>query len=457
MTIAEIISTINGIVWGWPMIILLIGTHIYLTIRLKFPQRKIFTAIKLSVQPDKDSAGEVSQFGALATSLAASIGTGNIIGVATAISLGGPGAVFWCFMSGVLGIATKYGEGLLAVKYRTKNEKGEVVGGPMYALDRGLGMKWLAILFAIFTSFAAFGIGNTVQAKAVSEILLPYSPFESDAMGRFAIGVGMAIIVGLVVIGGVKKISKVCSSLVPFMALIYIVGCVYILFVNNAYLWKALCWIVSDAFSLKAGVGGVAGTAIMTTMRYGLARGLFSNESGLGSSPMIAAAAKTKNPVRQALVLSSGVFWDSVVICTLTGLVIVSSILAFDHIDISSPGILTHLAFGEIPYVGTPILSIGIVTFAFSTILGWTYCGERAIEYLGGKVLIRIYRSLWILGVIAGSCMEFTLVWDLADIMNALMAVPNLISLLLLSGVIVKETRHYLWDDNLDEECEDEN
>lgn len=456
MTAADIINEINSIVWGWPMIILLIGTHIFLTIRLKFPQRKIFTAIKLSFKSDQGCEGEMSHFGALATSLAASIGTGNIIGVATAISLGGPGAVFWCLMSGLLGIATKYSEGLLAVKFRTKNAKGEVVGGPMYALDKGLGMKWLAILFAIFTSFAALGIGNTVQAKAICDILVPLSPLESDAASRFFIGVVMAIIVGLVIIGGVKKISKVCSNLVPFMAIIYIVGCIYILCVNNSYLWSAVCWIVNDAFSLKAGVGGVVGTAIMTTMRYGLARGLFSNEAGLGSSPIIAAAAKTKNPVKQALVLSSGVFWDSVVICTLTGLVIVSSILAFDHIDITSTGILTSLAFGEIPYVGTPILSIGIVTFAFSTILGWTYCGEKAIEYLfGGNYAIRIYRAIWILGVIAGSCMDFSMVWNLADIMNGLMAIPNLISLLLLSGVIVKETRHYLWKNHLDEEAED--
>ncbi len=456
MTFADIINEINSIVWGWPMIILLIGTHIFLTIRLKFPQRKIFTAIKLSFKPDQGCAGEMSQFGALATSLAASIGTGNIIGVATAVSLGGPGAVFWCLMTGLLGIATKYGEGLLAVKYRTKNKNGEIVGGPMYALERGLNMKWLAILFAIFTACAAFGIGNIVQAKAISDILVPFCPLENETMSRFIIGITMALIVGLVVVGGVKKISKVCSSLVPFMAIIYILGCVFILYMNHNFLWSAIYLIVSDAFSLKASIGGVVGTAIMTSMRYGLARGLFSNEAGLGSSPIIAAAAKTKNPVRQALVLSSGVFWDSVVICTLTGLVIVSSILAFDNIDISSSGILTHLAFGKIPYIGTPLLSIGIITFAFSTILGWTYCGEKAIEYLfGGKIFIQIYRSLWIIGVIVGSCMNFSTVWNLADIMNGLMAIPNLISLLLLSGVIVKETRHYLWENHLDEEAED--
>lgn len=455
-SLAEIISSINSIIWGWPMIILLIGTHIYLTIRLRFPQRKIFTAIKLSVTPDKNSIGEVSQFGALTTSLAASIGTGNIIGVATAISLGGPGAVFWCFMSGVLGIATKYGEGLLAIKYRTKNENGEIVGGPMYALERGLGLKWLAILFAVFTCIASFGIGNTVQAKAVSEILVPYSPFENEMFSKFLIGVIMAIIIAIVVIGGVKKISKFCSNLVPVMAAIYILGCIYILCVNHTFLWPSLCWILQDAFSIKAGTGGIVGIAIMTTMRYGLARGLFSNEAGLGSAPIIAAAAQTKNPVRQALVLSSGVFWDSVIICTMTGLVIITSVMAYDHIDLTSTGILTHLAFGEIPYIGTPILSIGIVTFAFSTILGWTYCGEKTVEYLGGKKFINAFRAIWILGIIAGSCMEFTMVWDLADIMNAFMAIPNLISLILLSGVIVKETRHYLWENNLDEETKED-
>ncbi|MBP5365407.1 MAG: sodium:alanine symporter family protein [Bacteroidales bacterium] len=448
---SEIIDTISGIVWGWPMIILLIGTHLFLTIILKVPQRKIFTAIRMSFHADKGSVGDVSHFGALATSLAATIGTGNIIGVATAISLGGPGAVFWCFLTGILGIATKYSEGLLAVKYRVKTRNGEILGGPMYALERGLGMKWLAVLFCIFTCFAAFGIGNAVQAKAISDNLSQFFPTADPSHVKAVIGITTSALVSIVIFGGVKKITRICANLVPLMAALYIIGCIYILFVNYEHLLPAIKWIVSDAFSVEAGLGGAAGVAIMTTMRYGIARGLFSNEAGLGSAPIIGAAAQSKNPVRQALVLSSGVFWDSVVICTMTGLVIVSSILAFDHIEIGSSGILTEHAFGQIPYVGTPILSAGIVTFAFSTILGWCYCGEKAIEYLGGKKLIKPYRMMWVIVTIIGSCMGLTLVWNISDIMNALMAVPNLIALLLLYKVLCSETRHYLWNNNLDE------
>lgn len=451
-SISNFIDTLSGYVWGWPMIALLLGTHIFLTIKLKFPQRKILTALRLSLKKDDGSTGDVSQFGALATSLAATIGTGNIIGVATAVSLGGPGAVFWCFLTGIFGIATKYGEGLLAMKYRVKTENGEILGGPMYALEKGLGMKKLAILFCVFTSLAAFGIGNAVQSKAISDNITQYCTFIDPSTCRMIIGFIIAGLVTIVIFGGVKKITKICSCLVPIMALFYVLGCIYILLVNHSYLWEALCWICSDAFSFKAGVGGAAGVAIMTTMRYGIARGLFSNEAGLGSAPIIAAAAKSKNPVRQALVLSSGVFWDSVVICTLTGLVIVSSILAYDSIDIKSTGVLTQLAFGKIPYVGMPILTIGIVTFAFSTILGWCYCGEKSVEYLGGKRMIRPYRIVWIFVSFIGSTLGLSLVWNISDIMNAFMAIPNLISVLLLSKVIVKDTKHYLWDGNLEEE-----
>lgn len=341
------------------------------------------------------------------------------------------------------------------MKYRVKTANGEILGGPMYALEKGLGMKKLATLFCVFTSLAAFGIGNAVQSKAISDNITQYCTFIDPSTCRMIIGFIIAGLVTVVIFGGVKKITKICSCLVPVMALFYILGCVYILFVNHSFLWEALCWICGDAFSLKAGVGGAAGVAIMTTMRYGIARGLFSNEAGLGSAPIIAAAAKSKNPVRQAMVLSSGVFWDSVVICTLTGLVIVSSILAYDTIDIKSTGILTQLAFGQIPYVGTPILTIGIVTFAFSTILGWCYCGEKAVEYLGGKRMIKPYRIAWIVVSFIGSCLGLSLVWNISDIMNALMAVPNLISVLLLSAVIRKETDHYLWNGHLDEEGEE--
>lgn len=448
---SEIINAISNVVWGWPMIILLFGTHIFLTIRLKCPQRKIWTAIRLSVKPDRESQGDVSHFGALAMSLAACVGTGNIVGVATAISLGGPGAVFWCFMTGLFGIATKYAEGLLAVNFRVRTPDGEMAGGPMYALERGLKMKWLAVLFSLFTALAAFGIGDAVQAKAISDNLIQFFPHADAEVVKLLIGVGVASLVALVVFGGIKSISRICVFLIPFMAVFYLLGCLYILVMNADYLWPAIRLICQDAFSLRAGLGGTAGVAIMTTMRYGIARGLFSNESGLGSAPIVAAAAQSRNPVRQALVLSSGAFWDTVLICTCTGLTIVSSVLANDSMDWQTTGVLTQQAFSTIPYVGTLILSFSLITFAFSTILGWSYYGEKAVEYLVGKRFIRAYRVLWILVVILGSTMSLTVVWDIADILNALMSIPNLVSLIALSGLMVRDTQYFLWEDHLDE------
>lgn len=444
---------ISGFVWGWPMIILLLGTHIFLTFRLKFPQRKLWTAIKLSVRKDSGSTGDVSQFAALATSLAATIGTGNIIGVATAVSLGGPGAVLWCWLTGIFGIATKYGEGLLAIRYRVKTDDGKMLGGPMYALERGLKMKWLAVLFCVFTMIAALGIGNTVQANAISEnVSLLLIDSVNPLYTRAVVGILIAGMVGLVIVGGVKSIARICTMFVPFMAVFYVLGCLYILFLNREYLSDAINLIFSEAFSLEACTGGAAGTAIMASARYGIARGLFSNESGMGSAPIVAAAAQTRNPVRQALVSSTGTFWDTVIICAMTGLVITTSIIANPSIDFSDGALLTKKAFGMIPYIGTPILTFGILTFAFSTILGWSYYGERAVEYLFGKQRIKIYRIVWIICIFLGSVMSLGVVWNLADIMNALMAVPNLISLLWLSGIMARDTQHYLWDKNLDED-----
>ena len=450
--IQQITEAISAFLWGWPMIILLLGTHLFLTIRLRFPQRKIFTAIRLSFQKDKNSEGDVSQFGALATSLAATIGTGNIIGVATAVALGGPGAVFWCWLTGVFGIATKYAEGLLAIKYRVKTENGEMLGGPMYALERGLKLKWLGILFCIFTALAAFGIGNTVQANSISLLLN-----ETWGVSVHFTGGILAVTVALVILFGVKGIANVCGALVPFMAIFYILGCIYILCLNAPYLGKALNLIIDGAFSPQAAGGGFIGTTVMMAARFGIARGLFSNESGLGSAPIVAAAAQTRNPVRQALVSSTGTFWDTVVICALTGLVLVSSIIAFPDIDYTQGAALTKAAFSKIPVVGTTILTVGIFTFAFSTILGWSYYAEKAVEYLGGKRWIKVYRLIWIIAIYLGSVMNLTLVWNIADSMNALMAIPNLISLLLLSGIAVKETKKYLWENHLDEKSTDEN
>ncbi|MBR5988023.1 alanine or glycine:cation symporter, AGCS family [Prevotella aff. ruminicola Tc2-24] len=441
----DFLTEVSGLLWGWPMIILLLGTHLFLTIRLRFPQRHIFKAIRLSVKRDPDATGDVSQFGALATALAATIGTGNIIGVATAIALGGPGAVLWCWLTGVFGIATKYAEGLLAIKYRVKTKNGKMLGGPMYALERGLGWRWLAILFAVFTALAAFGIGNTVQANAIATVAQ-----ESYGVSPYITGTIVCLLTGAVVLGGVKSIARVCGMLVPVMAFFYVAGCVYILFVNADYLGAALRMIVLSAFSPEAAGGGFVGSTVMMAARFGIARGLFSNESGMGSAPIVAAAAQTKNPVRQALVSSSGTFWDTVVICALTGLVIVSSVIAYPDIDFSNGATLTKAAFSKIPYVGTPLLTFGLLTFSFSTILGWCYYGERAVEYFKGRQWVKGYRVIYITAVFVGSVMNLALVWNLADCMNALMAIPNLISLLCLNGIIVHETRKYLWKGRLD-------
>ncbi|MDD4499906.1 MAG: sodium:alanine symporter family protein [Bacteroidales bacterium] len=441
-------NKLSGLLWGWPMIILLLGTHIFLTIRLKFPQRKIFKGIALSVKSDGDSKGDVSQFGALATALAATIGTGNIIGVATAVSLGGPGAVLWIWLSGLFGIATKYSEGLLAVKYRVKTSDGTMLGGPMYALERGLGMKWLAVLFCIFTIVAALGIGCSVQSNSISTMLR-----ESINLSPYISGGILALMVALVIFFGIKGIARVCGFLVPFMAFFYVLGCIVIILMNASFLGKAVSLIFESAFSLKAVGGGLAGGGLMVAMRYGIARGLFSNESGMGSAPIVAAAAKTKNPVRQALVSATGTFWDTVVVCALTGLVLVTSIIRYPGIDYSDGALLTKMAFSKITFFGPLILNVGLITFAFSTILGWSYYAEKAIEYLGGKRVIVYYRIVWIVAVFLGSVAKLSMIWDLADSMNALMAIPNLLSLILLSGVLASETKKYLWNGKL-EVCE---
>ncbi len=437
--IDHFLTELSNFLWGWPMIIMLLGTHVFLTIRLHFPQRHIFKAIRLSVKRDPNAEGDVSQFGSLATALAATIGTGNIIGVATAIALGGPGAVLWCWLTGVFGISTKYAEGLLAIKYRVKTPSGKMLGGPMYALEKGLGWKWLAILFALFTAIAAFGIGNTVQANAIATVVN-----ESYGISPWISGSFVCLMTAAVVLGGVKSIARVCSMLVPFMAALYVLGCLYILVVNAAYLWPALCLIVEAAFTPEAAGGGFIGSTVMMAARFGIARGLFSNESGMGSAPIVAAAAQTRNPVRQALVSSSGTFWDTVIICALTGLVIVSSVLAYPDIDFSNGATLTKDAFSKIPVIGRPLLTFGLLTFAFSTILGWCYYGERAMEYLKGKRWVLGYRICYIIAVFLGSVMNLAVVWNLADCMNALMAIPNLVSLLFLNGIIVHETQSYL-------------
>ncbi|MDY5541589.1 MAG: sodium:alanine symporter family protein [Lachnospiraceae bacterium] len=451
-SLQNFITFINGYLWGPPMIILLFGTHLFMTFRTGFIQKKTLKAIKLSVTKDPDAHGDISQFGALTTALASTIGTGNIIGVGTAVALGGPGAVLWCWLTGVFGIATKYAESLIAVKYRVKTEDGRMLGGAMYALERGLNMKWLGAAFAFLAALTSFGIGSGVQVNAIAKVVK-----TNLGIDPWIVGIVVALLTCLVVFGGIKAIASVCEKLVPFMAVFYVVGCIIILGYNYDYILPAIQTICRLAFTPGAAAGGLVGAGIMTAARYGIARGLFSNESGMGSAPIVAAAAQTRNPVRQALVSSTGTFWDTVVVCLMTGLVLVSSILKNPAIDVSSitdGGDLTTLAFRQIPYIGSFILVIGIITFAYSTILGWCYYGERCVEYLFGKKAFLPYRLLYIAMLIAGPLISLNLVWDLADALNALMAIPNLIALLLLSNVIAKETKHYL--NNLDEKDETE-
>lgn len=448
-TISNMIYKIDGMVWGWWLIILLFGTHIYMTIRTGFIQRKtISKGIKLSVQKDPDAEGEVSNFGALTTALAATIGTGNIVGVGTAIALGGPGAVLWCWLSGIFGIATKYSESLIAVKYRVKTKDGRMQGGAMYALSRGL--KWkklgkvLGMIFAVFAGFASFGIGCATQVNAIANVVE-----ENTGVQGWMVGLVVAILIAIVIFGGIKSIATVCEKLVPFMAIFYVIGCLIILGINYDYILPAIQTICKLAFTPGAAAGGLVGTGIRLAMQYGIARGLFSNESGMGSAPIAAAAAQTRNPVRQALVSSTGTFWDTVVVCLMTGLVLVSTIMKNPNINadqISDGGTLTTLAFGQIPVLGPIILTLGIICFAYSTILGWAYYGERAVEYFAGHKGLIPYRIVYVLVAAIAPIVALDVVWALADILNALMAIPNLIAVLLLSNVVVKETKKYIND-----------
>lgn len=555
-----IANSIDKFIWGAPMIIILIGTHIFMTIRTKFIQRKTLTAIKLSITKDPDVDGDISPFQALTTALASTIGTGNIIGVGTAVALGGAGAVLWCWLTGVFGMATKYAESLIAVKYRVKTPDGKMQGGAMYAIERGIhpkiggkrrSMKWLASLFAIFAALASLGIGCGVQTNAISSIMdetfnssreLDTNFMNADKTGKVAFegfdkiydngsvwssyegadkgkyiyfnntpkwsspyvyyttdgnnenaswtgvsmsgvegnvfkaeipenatnlifinkgislvslisGIIIAVCTALVVFGGIKSISKVCEKLVPFMAILYVLGCIVILCFNYDVLWQAVCTICVSAFSPAALGGGLVGTGIMMAARYGVARGLFSNESGMGSAPIVASAAQTRNSVRQAMISATGTFWDTVVVCLITGLVIVSSCIKNPNIDTAriNGERLTSAAFAQIPLIGTPILVVGIVLFAFSTILGWSYYGERCIVYLFGRKGVMPYKIIFIAILLIAPITALDLVWTMSDIFNALMALPNIFAVIVLSSVIAKETNYYLYGKRLNE------
>ena len=373
----KFLDLVSSYVWGAPLLILLCGTHIFLTFRLKLIQRYLWTAIKLSFKRTSEGEGDVSHFGALTTALAATIGTGNIVGVATAVAAGGPGAVLWMWLTGVFGIATKYAEALLSVKYRVTTQDGTMAGGPMYVLEHGLRWKWLGMVFAALTAVAAFGIGNMVQANSISSLVnetMHISPWISGAI--------MTALTAVVILGGIKSIANVCEKLVPFMAVFYVLGCAIILFIRAGTIPETCMLIFNTAFTGTAAVGGFIGAGMREAMRYGVARGLFSNESGLGSAPIVAAAAQTTNPVRQALVSSTGTFWDTVVVCAMTGLVVVNSGAWTKGLNGAS---LTKAAFADLPIVGPVVLTVGLLTFVFSTILGWSYYGEKACEYLLGK------------------------------------------------------------------------
>jgi AGCS family alanine or glycine:cation symporter len=430
-----LLSKLNGLLWGVPMLVLLCGTHLFLTFRLGFIQKHLPMGIKMSFSRDTKGPGDVSQFASLMTALAATIGTGNIVGVATAIAAGGPGAVLWMWFTGVFGIATKYGEALLAVKYRRKNAQGEMCGGPMYALEYGMNARWLGLCFAAFCAIAAFGIGNMVQANSLA--VLTQDTFH---IPRWVTGGVITLITAMVILGGIRSIASACELLVPFMAVFYVLGCLVLLLMHAERVPDAISLIFQSAFTGQAAVGGFLGAGMKEAMRFGIARGLFSNESGMGSAPIVAAAAKTKHPVEQALVSSTGTFWDTVVVCAMTGIVLVSSGQWTQGLNGAA---LTKSAFDQIPIIGPIVLFVGLATFVFSTILGWCYYGEKSIEYLMGVGAVKYYRYLWVAAVMAGSVLSLPGVWNFADCANAMMAIPNLIVLIVLNRVIVKETRAY--------------
>ena len=443
--INNFINWLDTVIWAPFMVILLLGTHIFLTLRTGFIQRKVFTGIKLSVTKDPSKDGDVSPFQALTTALASTIGTGNIVGVGTAIFIGGPGAVFWCWITGIFGIATKYAESLISIKYRVKSRDGRMLGGAMYVLERGLNMKWLGMLFALFALLASFGIGSAVQVNAISEIVTSNVTFVK--IPPIAIGIVLAVITAFVIIGGIKKIAIVCEKLVPTMAACYVIGCFVILGMNYDYIIPGIKAILKLAFAPGAVAGGLVGRGAITAAQYGIARGLFSNESCLGSAPLVAAAAKTKNPVRQALISATGTFWDTVVVCLITGVTLVTTIMKNPEINMSSiqnGGQMTTAAFSQIPVLGSIILVFGIITFAYTTVLGWSYYGERCAEYLFGKRATIFFKIIFVFVILLGPVIELDIVWSLSDIFNALMAVPNIIALVFTSGLIAKETKKWL-------------
>lgn len=438
-TLKQFFDMVGGWVWGVPMLALLVGTGVYLTLRLRFLQFSMLVfALKQAFTPHgkkadgSDHDGDVSHFGALMTALSATIGTGNIAGVATAVVAGGPGAVFWMWITAIFGMATKYAEGVLAVKYRTTNSRGEKSGGPMYYIERGLNMKWMALLFALFGTLASFGIGSSVQSNSVAQSI--QASFQIDS---WITGVVLTVFTALVILGGIKSISRVSSAIVPVMAIGYVLGGLVVIFSNLDLLGPVLELIFTDAFTGQAVAGGALGTVI----RYGVARGVFSNEAGMGSAPIAAAAAKTDHPVRQGLVSMTGTFLDTIVVCSITGIVLVMGGLYTN--GETGAALTTHTFAQLLPGAGGWIVTFGLVFFAYSTILGWCYYGEKCAAYLLGDGFVLIYRLIYVASVFLGTVVSLDLVWAASDVFNGLMAIPNLIALLMLTGVVVAETRDF--------------
>ena len=458
-TIESINNVVNNFIWGVPAMICIIGVGLYLSLRTGFVQiRKFPYALKTTLgrifKKKEASDGSMTPFQAVCTALAGTVGTGNIAGVAGAIAIGGPGAVFWMWVSALLGMCTKFTEVTLAVHFRERNRHGDYVGGPMYYIKNGLGKNWrfLAVLYSAFGVLTVFGTGNATQVNtittAIDTALINFNVISESSTGRLnlILGIVITLLVGMVLLGGIKRIGSVSEKLVPFMAAFYVLGCIIILAINWDFLAPAVSTILRLAFTPGAAAGGLVGQGLMAAMRFGVARGLFSNESGMGSAPLVASAAQTRNPVRQALVSATGTFWDTVVVCLMTGLVLVTTIMknpAIDMAQISDGGQLTTLAFAQIPVLGPVILVVGIITFAWSTILGWSYYGERCAQYLWGKRALLPYKLVFVAVVVVGPVLALDLVWTIADILNALMAIPNLIALFLLSGTVVKLTKEY--------------
>nr|WP_320165418.1 sodium:alanine symporter family protein [uncultured Methylophaga sp.] len=430
------VSVFSGWVWGPPMLILLVGTGLYLTIILRGLQfRKLGHALKLVFHKEDKADGDISHFAALTTALAATVGIGNIVGVATAISLGGPGAVFWMWVTGLVGMATKYAEAMLAVKYREEGENG-MRGGPMYYISKGVGLPWLGSLFAVFTIGAAFGIGNMTQANSAAAAVEQVFGVETSTTGFV-----LMVLTGLVLIGGIRSIGRFTSMLVPFMIVAYLGAAFTVIGINIDEVPAAFHLIFWHAFNPIAAGGGFAGAAVAAAIRYGVARGVFSNESGLGSAPIAAAAARTNDPVKQALVSMTQTFIDTLVVCTATALVILTATAWQDGVKAN---ILTSVSFAEtLGMTGTYIVAIATALFAFSTLIGWSYYGEKALEYLLGEKAIIVFRVVFVAAVIVGATRELKFVWDFSDLMNGLMAIPNLIGILLLSKVVKEESQRY--------------